>query len=64
MEATAIVAGTANLEAAKTLVDWSINRTAGLLEAMIDNDFEFAANNRKAILAEWQSRYDSKSEPK
>jgi iron(III) transport system substrate-binding protein len=89
MEATAIVAGTANLEAAKTLVDWSINKTAnemyntgyavvampgiakpvehfpeGLLDAMIDNDFEFAANNRKAILAEWQSRYDSKSDPK
>jgi len=89
MEATAIVAGTGNLDAAKTLVDWSINRTAnemyntgyavvampgvakpvehfpeGLLEAMIDNDFEFAANNRKAILAEWQSRYDSKSDPK
>jgi len=31
---------------------------------MIDNDFEFAANNRKRILAEWQKRYDSKSEPK
>ena len=36
----------------------------GLLEAMITNDFEFAANNRKRILKEWQSRYDSKSEPK
>lgn len=35
-----------------------------LLEKMIDNDFEFAANNRKAILGEWQKRYDSKSEPK
>lgn len=35
-----------------------------LLEKMIDNDFEFAANNRKAILDEWQKRYDSKSEPK
>jgi iron(III) transport system substrate-binding protein len=37
---------------------------AGLLDAMIDNDFEFAANNRKRILKEWQRRYDSKSEPK
>lgn len=37
---------------------------SGLLEAMIDNDFEFAANNRKRILKEWQRRYDSKSEPK
>jgi iron(III) transport system substrate-binding protein len=31
---------------------------------MIDNDFEFAANNRKSILEEWQKRYDSKSDPK
>ena len=37
---------------------------AGLLDAMIVNDFEFAAQNRKSILAEWQKRYDSKSEPK
>jgi iron(III) transport system substrate-binding protein len=89
MEATAIVAGTGKLEAAKTLVDWSITRKANemyntgyavvampgvakpvehfppnLLEKMIDNDFEWAANNRKAILAEWLSRYDSKSEAK
>ncbi len=89
MEATAIVAGTAKLEAAKTLVDWSITKKAnemyntgyavvampgvakpvehfpeGLLDAMIQNDFEWAANNRKAILAEWQKRYDAKSEPK
>jgi iron(III) transport system substrate-binding protein len=35
-----------------------------LLEKMIDNDFEWAANNRKAILAEWLKRYDSKSESK
>ena len=32
--------------------------------AMIDNDFEWVAVNREAILAEWQKRYDSKSEPK
>lgn len=89
MEATAIVAGTSKLEAAKTLVDWTITKTANemyntgyavvampgvakpvehfpenLLEKMIDNDFEWAANNRKAILEEWQKRYDSKSEPK
>jgi len=31
---------------------------------MIDNDLEWAANNRAAILAEWQKRYESKSEPK
>ena len=89
MEASGIIAGTSNLEAAKTLIDWSITRTAnemyntgyavvampgvakpvehfpeGLIEAMIDNDFEWSANNRAAILEEWQKRYDSKSEPK
>ncbi len=89
MEASSIIAGTANLEAAKTLIDWSITRTAnemynagyavvgmpgvakpvkffpeGLVDAMIDNDFEWAASNRGAILEEWQSRYDGKSEPK
>ena len=89
MEATAIIAGTSKLEAAKTLVDWTITKKANemyntgyavvaypgiakpvehfpsnLLEKMIDNDFEYAANNRKAILAEWLSRYDSKSEAK
>ena len=37
---------------------------AGLLDAMINNDFEWVANNRKRILKEWQSRYDTKSEPK
>jgi len=36
----------------------------GLLEAMIVNDFEWAAQNRARLLAEWQKRYDSKSEPK
>jgi iron(III) transport system substrate-binding protein len=89
MEATAIVAGTSNLEAAQTLVDWSITRKANemyntgyavvampgvakpveyfppnLLEKMIKNDFEWAANNRKKILTEWLKRYDSKSDAK
>lgn len=89
MEATAIIKGTDNMDAAKTLVDWSITEKAnemynegyavvgmpgiakpvehfpeGINEAMIDNDFEWAAQNRKKILAEWQKRYDSKSEPK
>ena len=36
----------------------------GILDAMIDNDFEFAAVNRKRILSEWQKRYDAKSEAK
>ncbi|WP_036478463.1 putative 2-aminoethylphosphonate ABC transporter substrate-binding protein [Myxosarcina sp. GI1] len=30
---------------------------------LIDNDFQWAANNRDRILEEWKSRYDSKSEP-
>jgi iron(III) transport system substrate-binding protein len=89
MEATAIIAGTDNMEAAQTLVDWSISEDAnrmynegyavigitelaqpvehfpeGIPDAMIDNDFEWAAQNRERILAEWQSRYDEKSEPK
>ena len=89
MEATAIIAGTDELEAAKTLVDWTITEKANVMyntgyavvaypgiakpvkhfpdnltEMMIDNDFEFAANNRAAILKEWQSRYDAKSDPK
>ncbi|GAG82251.1 unnamed protein product, partial [marine sediment metagenome] len=89
MEATAIVAGTDNLEDAKKLADWTVTQEANemyntgyavvaipgvakpvehfpanLTEKMIENDFEFAANNRKRILAEWQKRYDSKSDPK
>lgn len=89
MEATAIVAGTDEMEAAKTLVDWTVTKKAnelynsgyavvaypgvakaveffpeGLVDAMIDNDFEFAANNRGEILAEWAKRYDGKSDPK
>lgn len=33
-------------------------------EKMIDNDFEWAAQNRERILDEWQKRYAAKSEPK
>ncbi|MGO1117671.1 putative 2-aminoethylphosphonate ABC transporter substrate-binding protein [Rhodovibrionaceae bacterium A322] len=40
------------------------NFPENLGEAMINNDFEWSANNRSAILEEWQKRYDSKSEPK
>ena len=89
MEASAIVAGTDDLDAAKTLIDWTVTKKANelynkgyavvaypgvakpvehfpanLTEKMIDNDFEFAANNRATILAEWQKRYDGKSDPK
>ena len=89
MEAVGIIAGTSNLDDAKTLVDWSITRTAmemyntayavvgmpgvakpvkhfpeALLGAMIEQDFEWAANNRSRILSEWVARYDGKSDPK
>jgi iron(III) transport system substrate-binding protein len=40
------------------------NFPANVAEKMIDNDFAWAAQNRERILAEWQQRYDSKSEPK
>ena len=40
------------------------NYPANVSSAMIDNDFEWVAANRMAILKEWQKRYDSKSEPK
>jgi iron(III) transport system substrate-binding protein len=34
------------------------------MKQLIKNDFNWAAKNREAILAEWSKRYDSKSEPK
>jgi iron(III) transport system substrate-binding protein len=37
---------------------------SNIQEKMIDNDFNWAAENRKRILSKWQERYDSKSEPK
>lgn len=37
---------------------------ADLETRLIKNDFAFAAKNRDKILAEWQKRYDTKSEPK
>lgn len=40
------------------------NFPVGIADQMIKNDFEWAAKNREAILAEWAKRYDSKSEPK
>jgi len=40
------------------------NFPAGIADAMIDNDFSWAADNRMRILKEWQKRYDEKSQPK
>ncbi len=89
MEATAIIKGSKNLAAAKTLADWTVTKKANemynegyavvaypgvakpvkhfppqVATAMIQNDFAWAASNRKRILSEWQKRYDSKSDPK
>jgi iron(III) transport system substrate-binding protein len=87
MEASAIVAGTDDPEAAQKLIDFTVTREANemynigyavvaypgvakpvehfpenLVEKMIDNDFEWAANNRERILKEWIKRYDAKTE--
>ncbi|HET6519050.1 MAG TPA: putative 2-aminoethylphosphonate ABC transporter substrate-binding protein [Geminicoccaceae bacterium] len=87
MEATAIVKGTDNLEAAQRLVDFTVSEEAnrlynegyavvaipgiakpvphfpeGIIDAMIDNDFDWAATNRERILAEWEKRYGAKTE--
>jgi iron(III) transport system substrate-binding protein len=87
MEASAIVAGTDDPEAAQKLIDFTVTREANemynigyavvaypgvakpvehfpenLVEKMIDNDFEWAANNRERILKEWIERYDAKTE--
>jgi iron(III) transport system substrate-binding protein len=40
------------------------NIPADLESKLIKNDFAFAAKNRDKILAEWQKRYNAKSEPK
>lgn len=89
MQATAIMAGTENVEDAKAFLDWAISdevmqfyaNTASVvarpelnkprpffpdavLTAMIDNDFAAMAAKKDAIVTEWRSRYESKSEPK
>jgi iron(III) transport system substrate-binding protein len=40
------------------------NYPIDISERMIDNDFQWSALNRSRILAKWQQRYDSKSDPK
>ncbi len=42
-----------------------LDHVSGDVQAMlIENDFQWAAQNRERILAEWSKRYDGKSEPK
>lgn len=36
----------------------------GLIQSMIRNDFTWVAANRERLLAEWQKRFDGKTEPK
>ncbi|WP_295754812.1 putative 2-aminoethylphosphonate ABC transporter substrate-binding protein [Undibacterium sp.] len=89
VEATGIMKGTKNLEAARKLADWSASKSANELFAnnfaivaypgiakhnplipanyeqlLIKQDLKWSANNRDRILAEWNKRYDGKSEPK
>jgi len=40
------------------------NFPPGIEGKMIDNDFQWAADNRIRLLDEWRRRYDGKSEPK
>lgn len=47
---------------AAPVIRWTLPE--GIAAKMIKNDFEWAARNREAILAEWSKRYDGKSEPK
>ncbi|OLU22221.1 putative 2-aminoethylphosphonate ABC transporter substrate-binding protein [Pseudomonas sp. PA15(2017)] len=88
IEASAIIKGTAHLEAARKLADFAASREAmelykanfavlaqpGIAERfqelpadyeqrLINNDFDWASDNRERILAEWRKRYDGKSEP-
>ena len=35
-----------------------------IIAEMIQNNFQWAANNRIRVLDEWRKRYDGKSEPK
>ncbi len=45
----------------KPIPNYPANAEAQMIKTI---DFEWAANNRERILAEWTKRYDSKSEPK
>ena len=40
------------------------NYPANIEQSMIKNDFAWASANRARIIAEWQRRYNGKSEPK
>ncbi len=63
-EAMAMYAKIYPIVATDVKVDAPEGWPADPMSVLIDNDLEWAAKNRKRILKEWISRYDSKSEPK
>ncbi len=63
-EAMAIYAENYAILANQKLEQPVANLPEGIREKIIDNDFEWAANNRARILEEWQARFDAKSEPR
>lgn len=87
MEASGIIVGTDEPEAAQALIDWAVSDEAmaiyaqyyailanatmeqpiaglptGIRDKLIENDFEWAANERARILEQWQGRYATKTE--
>lgn len=63
-EAMAIYAKSYAILAKPELEQPIANLPEGIRDKLIENDFEWAANNRAEILEVWQSRYDVKSEPR
>ena len=63
-EAMAMYAKVYPIVATDIKVDAPEGWPADPMSVLIDNDLEWAANNRKRILKEWTQRYDSKSAPK
>ncbi len=63
-EAMAIYAENYAILANPALEQPMANLPDTIRDTLIDNDFEWAANNRARILEEWQARFDGKSEPR
>ncbi len=63
-EAMAMYAKVYPIVATDVKVDAPDGWPADPMSVLIDNDLQWAAKNRKRILAEWIKRYDSKSEAK
>ncbi len=63
-EAMALYAKVYPIVATDIKVDAPEGWPADPMSVLIDNDLQWAAKNRKRILAEWIKRYDSKSEAK